>query len=384
MKTLKAYWGGWPESLRLAVSYFLVTRLLFTALGTASIKLIGHYSDHLHQIVFRNVHSFSGLPFLDAWVQWDGRWYLHIAQFGYQAMPDFRGQSDIVFFPLYPYLVRVLAWPFHYGKTATLVISLLVSSLALIAAAHFLYQLVDKKLGRQVARLTILALFLSPVGFIFSAVMTESLFLLLLVLAFRWAEDKRWWLVGAASGLLVLTRSPGALAAAVLVIMYAAQARFNWRRLLKWESLWVLGPLIGAAILLAIDKIVAHDALAFIHAGRAWQRGFLALHGPSGNLLTLQGLYLLMFPVLALYLVSRYIRKIGWQYWLLAVALLVIPVTSGLYGLIRYTSVVFPLYILIAMALAARKNWYEPVIIGLALLEGVHFVWWALGMPIMQ
>jgi hypothetical protein len=384
VKTFQLYWRRLPEGLRLSIVYFSVTRLIFTLLGVATIKLVGHYSNAAHHVVFNYFPKFSGIPFLDMWAQWDSGWYLHIAQHGYQAIPDINGQTDIAFFPLYPYLIRILAWPFHYSLTAVLIIGLLISSAALIATGHFLYKFTAKKFSPKIARLTLLLLFLSPTGFIFSSIMTESLFLLFLVLAFMWAEQSRWKYVATMSALLVLTRPAGFPAVLVLGIMYAARNNFNWRRLLKIESLWVIGPLLGTACLLLINHAVTGDFLGFAHAEKAWQRGFFTLNGPSGGLLTLQGLYLLAFPLLALFLISRFRKKIGWEYGLLTVALLILPMLSGLYGLIRYICVIFPLYIALALLLESRKNWYEPLLITLLLFQGVHFVWWVLGMPIMQ
>ncbi len=384
MTRVEAYWRRLPESLRLSLIYFAVTRLVFTILGTASIKLIGHYSSEVHHVVFKYIPSVTGIPFLDMWTQWDSGWYLHIAQHGYQNIPDLNGQTDIAFFPLYPYLIRFLSWPFHYNTKAVVVIGLLISSVAFIAAAHFLYKLVAKKFSPKIARLTLLMLFISPASFIFSSVMTESLFFLLLVLAFTWIEENRWWWVGLASGLLVLTR-PAALPLMVAIgAIYLMRDRFDWRRLLRWESLWIIGPLIGLGIWLLINHSITGNLFGFVHAERAWQRGFLTLHGPSGDLLTLQGLYLLAFPIATILLVSRFIKKIGWEYWLMTFTLLILPILSGLYGLIRYISVVFPLYIALALLVESRKNWHQPVLITLLLFQGVHFVWWALGMPIMQ
>lgn len=380
------YWTNLPTGLRLVLIYWLVTRLIFTILGTASIFLIGHYSDPAHQVVFQNRPVFSGWPFLDMWNQWDGNWYMHIAQHGYQGAPNLHHESDIVFFPLYPYLVRLLAWPFHFANSAVLVSGLLVSNICFITGAYYLYKLVAKKWGRRLAKLTILALFLSPMGFIFSATMTEGLFFMLLVLAFTWAEAGQWWRVGLTSTLLVLARPIGVFVAAVLGLMYWARLKFNWRQLWRPQSLWLVGPLIGAGILMLINHAIVHDYLGFLHAESAWHRRLLHIKGPSGGLFTLQGIYLTVFPLAALGLVAwaALTKRLAKIYLLLGVAMIALPFLTSSYGLIRYTASIFPLYIALSLLMDRFKSWYEPIIMTLLIIEGVHLVWWALGMPIMQ
>src|SRR5260370_37231972 len=48
--------------------------------------------------------QYRALPFLDAWIRWDARWYETIALHGYSFSE--RAQSSVAFFPLYPLLMR--------------------------------------------------------------------------------------------------------------------------------------------------------------------------------------------------------------------------------------------------------------------------------------
>ena len=50
----------------------------------------------------------TGVPrWLTGWANWDGGWYLAIAEHGYAYVPD--GQSSTAFLPLYPLTIRALA-----------------------------------------------------------------------------------------------------------------------------------------------------------------------------------------------------------------------------------------------------------------------------------
>ncbi len=381
------YWRNLPAGLRLVLVYWLFTRIVFTILGTASIFLIGHYSDAVHHVIFPQTPRYSGLPFIDMWSQWDSSWYQHIAKYGYQGIADAHKETDIVFFPLYPYIIRLLSWPFHFANTAVIINGLLVSNICFIVGAYYLYKFAAQRFGERIAKLTTLALFLSPMGFIFSAVMSEGLFFLLLVLAFSWAEAGRWTRVGLASALMVLTRPVGLIVSAVLALMYWLRLKFSWRRLFQLQNLWLLGPFVGLIIFMIINQHIVHDRLGFLHAaGSGWHRHIFYLRGPSGGLLTLQGLYLVAYPLAALALMIWAVvtRRLRWVYALLALAMVVVPGLTGLYGLIRYTSLIFPIYIGLAFLIDRLKAWYEPAIMTLLIIESVHLVWWTLGMPIMQ
>jgi len=85
-------------------------------------------------------------------------------------------------------------------------------------------------------------LFLMPTGFVFSGVLTESLFLVLSVAAFRAAQVGVWWAAGVAGGLAALTRPTGVLLPAGLGVFML----FNWH--------------------------LTGDPLAFVHTQKAWMK----------------------------------------------------------------------------------------------------------------
>src|SRR5262249_49280601 len=72
---------------------------------------------------------------LEIWNEWDAVHYLNLAKNGYVAAGDAR--VSLVFFPLYPWLVRLMA----FVVRDYLVAALIVSGLASIAAALLLKRL---------------------------------------------------------------------------------------------------------------------------------------------------------------------------------------------------------------------------------------------------
>ncbi len=128
-------------------------------------------------------------PLLDVWAHWDARWYLSIIKDGYSLRgPVTSTTSNIAFFPLYPYIVKALAFPFdpNFSHNAVpLIIGILVSNAFFLAALYLLYKLVRLALADEaVAERSILYLLLFPTGFFFSALYTESTFLFFAVASF--------------------------------------------------------------------------------------------------------------------------------------------------------------------------------------------------------
>lgn len=372
-----------PAGLRLTLQLFVATRVFIVGFGVATAKLIGHYSSELTHVIPGSA-GLSGNSWLDSLAHWDSGWYMHIIQHGYTGVPSPEGQVDIAFFPFFPYLVRILSWPFGYATKVALFIGLLLTGVALIAGGYCLYQLVERKFNQNAARWGLICLFLSPMAFVLSAFMTEGVFICLLCAALLWADQRRWGRVAAVAALLPLTRPVGAIVVVVLVAIYAGQHGWSLKRMRRKASAWIIAPVAGLCAVLAINYVVTRDPLGFLHAEAGWGRALFMLSGPSGGLETLQGFYLFLYAAVAVSIVTIFRRLIGWSYWFLAVALVVVPLSSGLYGLIRYTAVIIPIYIILGVIAARYPRLQLPLTVSLAAVQAVHLVWWSLGMPIMQ
>ena len=146
--------------------------------------------------------------FFSLWNHWDATRYLAIAQHGY------RTPNDMAFFPLFPILIALFAYPL--GEWSYLLIGTLLSNGALLATLFILYQLAVESLGEQVGRRTLLYLCIFPTALFFFAAYNESLFLLLTIGAFLAFRRQAWWLAGLLGLLAALTRSTGIL----LVVPY--------------------------------------------------------------------------------------------------------------------------------------------------------------------
>lgn len=225
--------------------------------------------------------------------RWDSVWFLSISHDGYG--PKSGDHAKTAFFPLYPGLIRVVGWVVR----SQLLAGVLISLVCFLAALVLLHRLAAIELGLEGARGTILLLAFFPTALFFSAVYSESLFLLVTVGAVLAARQGRWAWAGIAGLLAALTRNSGVLLLVPLGLLYlygpradrppaavvagagAVPAR-DWRRLLpryalRPDVLWLALVPLGLVLYLAYCGIVLGDVMAPFHAQKLWFRHFVPI-----------------------------------------------------------------------------------------------------------
>jgi len=109
--------------------------------------------------------------FLEIWNRWDGPHYIEIAENWYQTSGE--PSLFIVFFPLYPLLIKLTNFLINDFSTSAILVSLIFSFIATIA----LFELVLLDFGKKVAYLSVWFLNIYPLAYFLQASYTESLFL---------------------------------------------------------------------------------------------------------------------------------------------------------------------------------------------------------------
>lgn len=298
--------------------------------------------------------SNAGNLFIDGWLRWDVHWYWHIAAHGYTALAQFRsGQRDVVFFPLFPLLARIV----HVVVPDLYAAGMLVSNAAFLVGAYLLYRLSALRQGEEVARRALILLAAYPFSFIFSAMYTEGLFFLAAMLAFFWGEQDRWAWAALAAAAAGLTRVPGVLVAGGVALLYLEKIRFR-PKAIRWDALWLSIGFTGPLPYMAYLWIRFGDPLLFIRAEQAqgWMagHGYHELVGIAARTLSISGLehgridvvesFSLLVSALALIACIHCLKRgrIAYGIWgLLSIAVsLINPAPVG-----RYLMVVFPLYL---------------------------------------
>ncbi len=281
---------------------------------------------------------------------WDSFWYLDVAQNGYV----FKGVgqlSNIVFFPLYPMLVRVVSFLSLVNPVA---IGWILSMIFLFLALVYFSKLILEFHSEISFELPLLLLLTFPTAFFLNSIYAESLFLFLSIASFYYALRKNFVLAGIFGFLASLTRIVGILLFIPLIWEY-----FTHRpRSSVFNLLSIFLVPLGTFGFFLFHYYRFGDFFLYLKVQSWWGRGFsvnrdhllLLTHSAGVNLLTD-----IMFAVFAIIVTYFVFKKLRTSYGLYMVATLVVALGTGTFMSIgRYVLVLFPVYIL----LASVKNQY--------------------------
>lgn len=202
-----------------------------------------------------------------AFYQWDATWFKQIALHGYGGPPLGRPAGTAAFFPLYPLVVRGVGEVVRSLDVAGVLVSLVAGGLA----AWVLRELARPYVGEAGARFTVLLVALYPVGYVFTALYSDALFLLLAAGSFLAAQRRRPWLAGVLGGLAVGTRALGLALVPALVVLLWPRGERRPAAYLRLAPILLLPAALGAYALYL--HVHLGDALAFAHAQRdVWLR----------------------------------------------------------------------------------------------------------------
>src|SRR5580765_417507 len=172
---------------------------------------------------------------LEVWNRWDSLNYQKLAEFGYSASGELK--PLLVFYPLYPWTVRLFALVFR----DYLVSAFIVSTLASLVTAIVFLRLVELDYSKELAQRAVWFLFIFPTSYFLHIGYTESLFLMLAISCVYAARKQRWLVAALFGALTCLTRANGLVLGPVLV-MEAAYQYWTTRR---WQWQWLYIPLLG-------------------------------------------------------------------------------------------------------------------------------------------
>ncbi|MGV9321898.1 glycosyltransferase family 39 protein [Streptomyces sp. NPDC003660] len=219
--------------------------------------------------------------------RWDSLWYARVAGAGYGhevRLPNGDVHSDLAFFPLLPWLERLLhaLTGLSYADAG-----LAVSALASLAAAAGIFAVADRLYGARAGVCAVLLWAVLPVGIVQSMAYSESLFTALAAWSLFAVLSGRWVTAGLLASLAGLTRPVGAaVVAAVWVAAVASSGRTGnapgphgallparapgWRRALGAA----LAPLGAAAYVLWVGHRTGDGLLGYLDVQAGWRNGF--------------------------------------------------------------------------------------------------------------
>ena len=293
-------------------------------------------------------------------MRWDAGLYRNLATHGYDLNPR-SPANNVSFLPLYPLLVYAVSLG---GRLKPWLTGYLVSWACLWVACVWLWAAVAREWkDARLATLAVAFLLYSPVSFFFSTLYSEALFLPLAIGCLASARRGRWWTAGLLGALASLTRFIGVVLVVPLCWQWLESAGpAGWRRKAgRGALLACLLPLTGFLAYCLYLWIRSGDPLLYFHMenadfGRRFAWFYLLL---SRDAFSLQpAFYQIWFgstvAVAFSLLLAGVLFRLPAAYTIYGLAALGVYISArSVEALPRYCSVIFPLYIV--LALVARR-----------------------------
>ena len=356
---------AWRGALLAAGLAAAVAAVLFLVSGLAVALLPWSGQPHVFP-------PFTGHRLVEGWAQWDSGWYFRIARDGYSYVDG--QQSTVVFFPVYPLLMRATAGVVG----STYLAGILVTAGAGVASAALFFTWVRDRLSPGAAKAALLLFVLYPYAFfMFGAVYADAVFILAVLGAFVLLEHDHPWLAGLVGAVATACRPMGA----VLVIGLAVRAwerrrepadgtgtapdPAGWRW--RWRDAGVLVSVGGLAAFSLYLWSRFGDPLAFLTGQKAWDQQ-AGLHtwlkiqffkDVTNFSSPLSWLTFVAHPILTfagLALVPRIFRRFGKGYGIYVLLLIGLSAlsTKNFFGMSRYLMAAFPCFAVAGELVADR------------------------------
>lgn len=319
------------------------------------IKLLNRWKEILLITIFIRIFLFVYTAFFvnqpfsnffDLWVRWDGPHYVEIAKNGYQTQGE--PALFIVFYPLYPFLIKFLTFITQNFNTS----AILVSTFFSFTTAIVLYELTLLDFDEKVATMAVWFLNIFPLSYFLQASYTESLFLTFTMLTIYLYRKRKFVDAGVSGMLSTITRVNGIL----LIPLLLFEGKFGKKNLITL----LLSP-IGFLIYLLINFLTYGEPFYFTKPlQNNWFKKFELPWVGINNLINFTksqtGDYYYLFtgeiiviPIILFFAIFTYfkIRKSYGIYMFLN--LILFTSTSFIMSTPRYAMALFPIYIALGM-----------------------------------
>ena len=175
---------------RVSYLYFLNKLLIIFSIWLAR--------DVLYPILPTDAEGLHLNILLDSLLHYDAGWFLRIAEHGYNY-------DCAPFFPLFPFLIRMLTLVTH----SYVISGFIISNAALFAACYFLYRMVKDDYSEEIATTTLLVMLFFPTAIFFTSIYSESLLLFFVLGSFYYVRKGKFITAVVLAALAVLTRNLG-------------------------------------------------------------------------------------------------------------------------------------------------------------------------------
>ena len=375
---------------------FATTRIALVVTGYLALTLFPAHPVESWQGI-----SFPGNNWIDGWVRWDSFWYESIVDPNPRFIPAYLSNAN--FFPFYSWLSWIVSLPFRTFldlEHAFFIGGLIVSSASFLLGLTAVDRLATKLAGAEVSARTVWLIAVFPFSFFLTAVYADALYFCLCAWSLTFAYERKWPLACALAAMASMTRIPGAALFPALGLEYLRQnppspIGFGGTGFSPWikkaaplMAIMAIGPIvIGSYYYWRYD-----DPLAFLHARQlgwnraggieGWTRDLGYFFQPpifpcSGvadcirefapTRALLGAIYLALLPIsIGLTIASARTLGAGLTTWALVSIAMSLP--NGFDGVGRFTAVLFPVFIALAMRLRGRAAFVTVCVASLPLL----------------
>ena len=310
---------------------------------------------------------------LRPFVHWDAVWWLSVAEVGYVADPQLKAEQNVVFYPLFPLLIRGVA---ALGVPLVLASLLVVNGLMLVATC-LLYRLVVRRSGVAAARWTLACWLTFPSAFFGVVPYSEAVLAVLSVLAMQALLDQKYISSGLWCGLASALKNQGVILGGAMLVPFLTGPR-------RIRAL--IGMACSGLGLLAYMAYLNHqygDPFLFVTIQKAWRPRL----GNPNPLVWFQGLVnstlhslvvlgnpkshpflfysgRLLDPWLGWWVLCwlPYVRRLHCGLLLSSAVMILLPMSTGtIASLGRYVWIILPVFVVMGERLS-KSGWRWPVV----------------------
>ncbi|MBT4983028.1 MAG: hypothetical protein HOJ85_01150 [Ilumatobacter sp.] len=266
-----------PRFLRAVVvglTIYLVSRLCVIAgAGVRAAQRVVDVRKDIADGILDEAEPSAGSTISNLLTSWDGRWYLEIVRGGYpEGIPDNityeQLEARAAFFPVYPWLVRVVDFVLPGGDTfAALLTNFLLGAVSVVLVGVLARRLFSVAVAAR--SMTLYAVF--PGSYVLSFAYAEATFIVLAALCLLFLVEERWLLAGLAAAVGTGTRPNGValVAACAVAALLAIRRRRDWAALVSLA----LAPLGFVGFQLYVDAQTGERGAWFRVQREAWSEG---------------------------------------------------------------------------------------------------------------
>lgn len=375
------------------VTYWEEHKLLCVFLCAVGFRLISYMLSAIMMMFQAGDGSSFGLEaFLQNWVRWDAQHYVNIATNGYSGAIENGQHLFLVFFPLYPYLMKLVALFVGNVKLS----GILISTLAYAGGCVYLYRLMIREYSETAAEYAVILISLFPFGFFFGGLMSESVFFLVSAAMLYYIAEHKWWKAVCWGAFATLARVHGILL--VVPALLELWVVFRPDKLLlnkQYKKLWsFVGRcasfgfmFIGTGIYLLINYVVEGDPFRFMYYQKNhWYNGVQwpwktlkciwdYCFAPGGDLQNKMAIWIpegVLFIVCMILLIWG-VKKIRPMYYGYAVVYILITYSAAwLISGARYLACNIPLFMILAVGGEKHKRFLPVLSVVFAMLQMIY------------